>query len=122
MMSYWRRRGAEFYTSRKEFIRWQMPYGCWHCPDGRQVLFDRDYAPICQRYPETAPSIADPNEWIPSARQEWFYNDANSEKEKLAIATAKLEEWGMLELVMEQIDALIQSSRQRERTRRRWRA
>jgi hypothetical protein len=113
MTEHWRRKGAELYGTRKEFIRWQLPYGCFHCPDGREVLFDRDYCPICQRYPESAPTMADPTEWIPYARQEWFYSDRHSEKEKLAIATAKLEEWGMLEPVMKEIDRLIQS-RQRK--------
>jgi hypothetical protein len=34
--------GAEFFASKVELIRWQMPYDKWACADGREVLFDRD--------------------------------------------------------------------------------
>ena len=77
----------------------QLPYGRWLCADGREVLFDRDYKPICQRYPETTPTLANSREWIPYVEQSWFYNDETPDAEKLEIATAKLQEWGMLEAV-----------------------
>ena len=64
MARYVRRKGREIWCSRQEFIRWQLPYGQWRCADGREVLFDRDYAPICERYPETVPTLSDAHEWV----------------------------------------------------------
>jgi hypothetical protein len=53
--------------------RADLPYGCWTCADGRQVLFNRDYLPIVERAaPGQASSAADVFEWVP-----WFYNDSN---------------------------------------------
>jgi hypothetical protein len=47
----------------REF-RLRCPYGIWRCADGREVLFNRQYWPILQRYPGGKPKPADPNEWI----------------------------------------------------------
>jgi len=30
--------------------RCTLPYGCWTCADGREVLFNRHYQPIWQRH------------------------------------------------------------------------
>jgi hypothetical protein len=103
MPSYMRRRGGELWASRQEFIRWQLPYGIWRCADGREVLFDRDYAPICSRYPGETPKLSNPREWVHWIDQVWLYNDAVPEREKLKRARAKLDEWEMLEAVMESI-------------------
>jgi hypothetical protein len=51
---YLRRKGAPLTTTdQSAFIRWQLPYGCFHCADGREVLFDRDYAPIWSPKPSS---------------------------------------------------------------------
>jgi hypothetical protein len=111
MPRYIRRKGGKLIASKSTFIMWQMPYGCYHCADGREVLFDRDYAPMCQRHPGQAPTLANPKEWVKYARQEWFYDDGTPQRERVRIQTAKLREWGMLETVTEQINQLMSVSR-----------
>jgi hypothetical protein len=87
-----------------------MPYGLYLCADGREVLFDRDYAPICERYPGQPARMADPTEWVRYVRQEWFHDDKTPACKRPRIAQAKLEEWGMLEPVMAEIDEAIHNS------------
>ena len=97
---YMRRKGATLHASRQEFIRWQLPYGLWRCVDGREVLFDRDYCPICERSPDKSPQLADPHEFVRCiVHQEWFYNDATPRPKRREIAKAKLIEWGLLKVV-----------------------
>lgn len=116
MKAYMRRKGAELSASRKEFIRWQLAYGCYHCANGREVLFDRDYAPICERRSGTSPQIADPQEWIKGiVRQEWFYDDGTPEAQKMKVAKAKLAEWGMLASVMADIESRCAGARKLSR-------
>jgi hypothetical protein len=100
-------------TDRKTFIRWQMPCGTYHCADGREVLYDRDYAPICERSPGVPPRRSDPSEWIKGVvRQEWLYvDDAKTPyAQKLRIAEAKLAEWGMLPSVTAEIEEAVRNS------------
>jgi hypothetical protein len=47
---------------RSEFVRKQLPYGCWRCSDGREILFAREYTAICQRSPGQPPALADPTD------------------------------------------------------------
>ncbi len=109
---YQRRAGGVLIASPKEFIRWELAYGCYHCANGREVLHDRNYAPICERTPDMPPRMADPHEWIKHiVRREWFYNDATPEPQKMKIAKAKLVEWGMLEPVMAEIEEAIKEWR-----------
>jgi hypothetical protein len=58
--------------------RARLPYGCWTCADGRQVLFNRGYLPILERAGPGHPAVtADLFEWVPFVKQEWFFNDGN---------------------------------------------
>jgi hypothetical protein len=107
MTAYIGRSGDSIFASKNTFIRREMPYGCYHCADGREVLFDREYKPICQRYPGQPPTLADAGEWVVCDRREWFYDDGTPEHQKRERARKKLEEWGMLEPVMRQIEQLI---------------
>jgi hypothetical protein len=63
-----------------QFEKWRFwcPYGIWRCADGREVLFNRNYQAIYQRYPNQPARIAQHDEWVPWVRQEWFFNDGNS--------------------------------------------
>jgi hypothetical protein len=97
-------RGGQYFFTKAAFRQCLLPYGCYHCADGREVLFDRQYRPICQRYPGQAPTLAEPGEWVHWVRQEWFYDDG-ARSRRVKIAEAKLMEWGMLEPVMERIKA-----------------
>jgi hypothetical protein len=72
-----------------------LPYGKWTCADGREVLFNRFYEPIYQRYPQGSAEAADRNEWVPWKRQEWFYDDGDSERRAIKYAEAILAEWGL---------------------------
>ncbi len=101
---------------RRVVLRWNFPYGRWTCADGREVLFDRDYCPIVERYPGEAPVLADPTEWVPWEHQEHFYNDDVREDEKLARGRDVLEQWGMLEPVTEWIEARLEMMREWQRT------
>jgi hypothetical protein len=54
----------------------RFPYGLWTCADGRQILFDRSYAPLWQRLPDDEVASADPYEWVAHiVRQEHFFSD-----------------------------------------------
>lgn len=106
MPSYMRRNGAILIGSRDDFTQWCMPYGWWVCAEGREVLFDRDYCPICQRMPGAAPSMADPNERVRWVKQDWFYDDAKTGERKKAASLAALAAWDFVEPVMSQIDEM----------------
>jgi hypothetical protein len=102
---------------KSEFIRKQLPYGIWRCADGREVLFAREYAPICERYPGQPPKMTSPTEIIPWKHQEWFYRDATPPAEKLRIAEAKLAEWDMVAPVVARVEEAI---RKKVEAERRW--
>src|SRR5215831_16743228 len=104
MREYIRRNGDPITCSRGQFVMRQMPYGTYYCADGREVLFDRDYAPICERYPGQPAKMASSAEWVPKVRQEWIYEDRTPAYKKPKIAKAKLEEWGMFKPVMAEIE------------------
>ena len=57
--------GFRYTRPNPSFIRWEMPYGCYYCADGREILFDHNDKPICQRYPGQAPTFADAAERVP---------------------------------------------------------
>lgn len=58
--------------------RWvTLPYGCWTCDGGREVLFNRFYKPIWQRI-DGAVLAADADEWIRWTSQQWFYSDGDT--------------------------------------------
>ena len=61
MPLYGTRNGRGLYATRREAIRWQLPFGRWLCVDGREVLFDRYYSPICERSPGETPRLANPH-------------------------------------------------------------
>ena len=94
MPQFMRRSGRAFHGRKIEFVRRQLPYGLYHCADGREVLFDRDYCPIVSRRPGEAAVLADSSEQIAFTGQKWFYDDGTPERTKLKAATDKLREWG----------------------------
>jgi hypothetical protein len=49
-----------------------LPYGQWVCADGRVVIFNRRYSPICERLPDGVVQRADPAEWVKWVSQSWF--------------------------------------------------
>ena len=81
---------------RTRAARWAMPYGCWTCADGREVLFNRRYVPLFERRPGGPVSAADPAEWVQFVRQSWFYSGQDSEKECRVRAWAALQAWGLV--------------------------
>jgi hypothetical protein len=100
-------------------VRRQLPYGCWHCSGGREVLFDRRYAAICERSPGVEPRLCVGDEWISGIdRQEWFYDDGTLELEKERRAKAKLEEWGMLKAVLADVERMLKDKTRRPGPRR----
>lgn len=58
-----------------------LPYGRWTCVDGREVLFNREYQPILQRYVGALSHCdhsewADHDEWVDTiVKTEYFYDD-----------------------------------------------
>jgi hypothetical protein len=78
--------------------RARLPYGKGTCADGREVLFDRDYVPIWQRMPRQLAEPADPYEWVPWVKQDWFFNDGNPpwhNRKTKARCEQVLREWGV---------------------------
>lgn len=70
-----------------------IPYGKWTCADGREVLFNRWYVCIWQRYPDRPPQPADPFEWVVFTGEEWFYHDGTPDKRAAGVAI--LAAWGL---------------------------
>jgi hypothetical protein len=69
------------------------PYGIWDCADGRQVMFNRDYLPILQRFPGQRCRAADLGEWVVFYKQRWLYSDGTPFKQILI--NAALADWGL---------------------------
>ena len=67
-----------------------LPYGEWRTADGRVVLFNRRYQPLCALRPGHSIAKADPNEWIAWETQRWFYDGSVPEAGKRAAAEAAL--------------------------------
>ena len=59
-------------------FRLRVPYGKWTCVDGREVIFNREYWPILERYPGKKAKPADPYEWVCWIKQEHYFDDGNS--------------------------------------------
>jgi hypothetical protein len=78
-----------------ELWRFMRPYGVWVCADGRQVLFNRDYIPILQRYPNQPCCPANPGEWIEWIEQRWFFNDGTPQDQRTVSINAVLADWGV---------------------------
>lgn len=86
------RAGRQIWCSAAEFaVMNDLPYGLWTCESGREVLFNRFYEPIRQCEPGGSPADADPQEWVPWDKQQWFYDDGT--RTKRAAATRALNEW-----------------------------
>jgi hypothetical protein len=75
--------------------RAMRPYGFWVCDDGREVLFNRHYTPILQRYRGQPCWPADPNEWVKFEKQFWLYNDGTPPELVKARMNWLLAVWGM---------------------------
>lgn len=57
-------------------LRRNLPYGMWTCADGREILYNRHYKPIWQRYPNKPAERANINEWVEHiTKQIYFFND-----------------------------------------------
>jgi hypothetical protein len=59
-----------------QFERWRFwcPYGCWTCADGREVLFNRTYHPIYERYAkQPARVVPDHCKWVPWVAMKHFF-------------------------------------------------
>ena len=75
--------------------RFMRPYGIWACADGRQVLFNRDYLPILERYPGQPCHAANPREWVRWIKQNWLYNDGTPREQVAARIDFVLALWGL---------------------------
>jgi hypothetical protein len=85
------RNGRQVISSRKQFERLNdLAYGIWECEDRRVVLFNRFYEPIWEFYPDGPLKPADSAEWVPFVKQDWFYGDKDSEKQKIRKSEAAL--------------------------------
>ena len=74
-------------TLTREDLRLMVPYGRWTCGDGREVLFNRDFEPVLQRYPGEPARAVDQYEWVNHVKEDFF--------QSLARTNAVLEEWGL---------------------------
>lgn len=109
---------------RKRERRWCLPYGRWTCEDGRQVLFDRRYCPLVQKYPDQPATLADPLEWVDDAIQKTithFYDDATPERDKCIAALDALERWNITDEVLAALkDRKWKSFTKAERSHHKW--
>jgi hypothetical protein len=78
----------------------RCPYGVWRCRAGREVLFNRSYWPILERYGGRFPAKpANPGEWIEAIVGEKFFWDDYTHPQRnpdaLADMNAILIDWGL---------------------------
>ena len=58
--------------------REHLPYGLWTCKHGREVLFNRSYWPIWERWPGEFAVRANPEEFVLDiVSQAYFFDDAD---------------------------------------------
>lgn len=61
------------------FMSKHLPYGIWECKGKREVLFNRGYTPIWNRFNDGEALRCNPKEWVNDIiNQSWFYDDTNS--------------------------------------------
>ena len=78
--------------SRRDQRRLLLPYGSGVCPNGDEVLFNRDYKPIFVRSPQGITTYyPNPDARPHFASRRWFYNDGHTEAQKRRRAEAALE-------------------------------
>jgi hypothetical protein len=75
--------------------RFKRPYGVWTCADGREVMFNREYAPILERRPGQPVRAANPNEWIWWIDQTWLFNDGTPLSVAVMAMNVALADWGL---------------------------
>jgi hypothetical protein len=83
-------------------MRLALPYGKWICKDGSEVLFNRDYKPIWAKLLTGEVISIEPNTWIDSKEQTWFFKDSNppwTDNKTLARCKGALEEWGVADRI-----------------------
>jgi hypothetical protein len=97
-----RRGTTRKYRSGRRFDRWlaSAPYGMWTCGDGREVLFNRFYAPIAERPSSTSSARrSDTYAWVKWIRQEHFFHDGSFRPAVRAATMIKLNAilaaWGL---------------------------
>ena len=81
-----------------EALRSRLPYGIWTCPDGREVLFNRDYEPIWERRPGEPARPANRSEKPQQIGPITFYTDDKApwrDAESLQYCEQVLVEWGV---------------------------
>ena len=60
------------------YRRTELPYGLWTCADGREVLFNRHYQPLLERFNCGMAMFANRREWVTFTSQRWFYTDSSA--------------------------------------------
>jgi len=108
--------GGHFYAGRHEVTllkdqpafnqfrpqRLLLPYGKWTCTDGKEVLFNRDYAPIWKKDLKGKVTKVDADTWVENIDQsEHYYDDRTApyrgDKRTLKVCEKVLEDWGVKE-------------------------
>src|SRR5262245_31093525 len=54
---------------RRDDWEFMVPYGKWTCADGREVLHNRAYRPILEKYPGQPARAARSGEWVKDASE-----------------------------------------------------
>lgn len=76
--------------SKDEYRIVRLPYGQWTCADGRRVLFNRGYQPICQRLNDVVTTCE--NHWVDDIIDTcYFYDDGWRRSSTLPRLIEKLE-------------------------------
>ena len=86
---------APSHTLSKYQVAAMRPYGMWTVADGRQVLFNRCYRPILERYPGASAKAVIEFEWVAWREQIWFFTEATPEPLRVTTTNAVLAAWGL---------------------------
>lgn len=95
-------------------MRLYIPYGKWVCPDGSEVLYNRDYCPLWAKKPDGTVIAVDPDTWVTiKDSSESYFNDGTApwwgDKSTLSVGMAVLKEWGVHDKRSRLLDLLPQA-------------
>jgi hypothetical protein len=80
-------------------MRLCLPYGKTTCPDGMEVLFNREYLPIWGRYRGKPSFPLDPFRQYSTGSRKFFFKDSDApwiNKQTFDHCLSILEEWGVM--------------------------
>ena len=99
-MDFHPRENHRYHYRRLSRLSWwrSLPYGYWTRPDGRHVIFDLEYDPICLLDAGQFIAVIQPGEFVPHVAVDTYYEEAMSpgrDSRTLPLILALVREYGL---------------------------